>query len=211
MNKLIFIGDSITEWGIQEDPENLGEGYVRLIHDYLRVTYPKSDFNVINKGIGGNRVTDLAERWEKDVLGEKPDLVSISIGVNDVWRQLDQPDIEQVSPDRFARIYEELIQQLRKKRSGTELVLMEPTIIGEELDSVGNRKMAAYVSIVQQLGEKYHATVVRTNEAFLQYLQAGNKYALTVDGVHMNARGNMLMAKSWLQAASRICSTLLQK
>src|SRR5690625_6019556 len=64
--KIVFIGDSITEWGRFDDDENLGDNYVRLIHDYLKVTYPEKQLNMINKGIGGNRVTDLAARWEEE-------------------------------------------------------------------------------------------------------------------------------------------------
>ncbi len=205
MKKILFIGDSITEWGKLEDPEGLGVGYVRLAHDYLRVTYPGEEFSVVNKGIGGNRVTDLAERWEKDVLEEKPDLVSISIGVNDVWRQLDQPDMDQITPEQFAQVYDGLLEQLH----GMEVVLMEPTIIEEDVDAVGNQKLSAYVEIVRELGEKYQVKVVPTHKAFLIYLQAGNGVGLTTDGVHMNSKGNMLMAKTWLDAAGESCAKLL--
>ncbi|RIU94821.1 SGNH/GDSL hydrolase family protein [Oceanobacillus picturae] len=205
MKKILFIGDSITEWGKPQDPEDLGLGYVRLVHDYLRVTYPAAEFSVVNKGIGGNRVTDLANRWGKDVLEEKPDLVSISIGVNDVWRQLDQPDMDQVTPDMFAQVYEGLLGQLHD----VEVVLMEPTIIEEHVDAVGNQKLSAYVEIVRKLGDKYQAKVVPTHKAFLTYLQAGSGVGLTTDGVHMNSKGNMLMAKTWLDAAGESCAKLL--
>ncbi|WP_042221583.1 SGNH/GDSL hydrolase family protein [Oceanobacillus manasiensis] len=205
MKKILFIGDSITEWGKPEDPEDLGIGYVRLLNDYLRVTYPTTGFSVVNKGIGGNRVTDLADRWVRDVLEEKPDLVSISIGVNDVWRQLDQTDIDQVTPDMFAQVYEGLLGQLR----GLEVVLMEPTIIEEDVDAVGNQMLSAYVEIVRELGAKYQAKVVPTNKAFLTYLQAGSGVALTTDGVHMNSKGNMLMAKTWLEVAGESCAKVL--
>lgn len=205
MKKILFIGDSITEWGKPEDPEDLGIGYVRLVHDYLRVTYPGEEFSVVNKGIGGNRVTDLANRWEKDVLEEKPDLVSISIGVNDVWRQLDQPDMDQVTPEQFAQVYEGLLGQLHD----VEVVLMEPTIIEENVEAVGNQKLASYVEIVRELGAKYQATVVPTHTAFLTYLKNENGVALTTDGVHMNSKGNMLMAKTWLDAAGESCAKLL--
>jgi acyl-CoA thioesterase I len=205
MKKILFIGDSITEWGKPEDPEGLGIGYVRLVHDYLRVTYPGEEFSVVNKGIGGNRVTDLAERWENDVLEEKPDLLSISIGVNDVWRQLDQPDMDQVTPEQFAQVYDGLLEQLH----GMEVVLMEPTVIEENVEAVGNQKLSEYVEIIRELGEKYQAKVVPTHKAFLTYLQAGSGVGLTTDGVHMNSKGNMLMAKTWLDVVGDSCAKLL--
>src|SRR5690625_2018384 len=113
--KLLFIGDSITEWGRFQDPENLGKNYVRLIHDYLKVSYPNKNFEVINRGISGNRITDLEKRWGEDVVGHKPDILSISIGINDVWRQIDQPQMEQVYPEQFRIIYEKLIVDTKEK------------------------------------------------------------------------------------------------
>ncbi|MEI2400993.1 hydrolase, partial [Paenibacillus phytohabitans] len=65
--RIVFIGDSITWWGINEG-DSIGTGYVRLLHDYLKVSNPQRDFDVINKGISGNRVIDLAERWDQDVI-----------------------------------------------------------------------------------------------------------------------------------------------
>ncbi|CDQ38413.1 MULTISPECIES: SGNH/GDSL hydrolase family protein [Virgibacillus] len=205
--RLLFIGDSITEWGIQDDPERIGVNYVRLIHDYLRITYSDRNFEIINKGIGGNRIVDLAARWEEDVLQLSPDLISISIGINDVWRQLDQPNIEQVFPKHFAAIYEQLIERV-KDGCGSKIVLMEPTIIEEDEQSSGNQKLKEYVEIVRRLGDKYDASIVPTHQVFLDYIQKRNGYHLTIDGVHMNARGNLLMAKTWLESAKSTCSAL---
>ena len=196
--RILFIGDSITEWGRLEDPEQLGENYVRIIHDYLRVTYPESKFEIINKGIGGNRVTDLASRWQDDVIALSPDIVSISIGINDVWRQVDQPEMEQVYPDKFEQVYDGLLAQLKAETNAT-IVLMEPTVIGEEIDSSGNEMLIPYVQATHKLVEKYQTKLVPTHEVFLDYLKKNTNYNLTIDGVHMNSAGNMLMAKSWLQ------------
>ncbi len=82
--RIVLIGDSITDSGRREDPEKLGFGYVRLIHDELLVMNPDKKIEILNKGIGGDRITDLQARWEEDVINEQPDYVSISIGINDV-------------------------------------------------------------------------------------------------------------------------------
>lgn len=198
-NKIIFIGDSITEWGREGDPEDIGTGYVRLIHDYLVTSYPERRFTVLNRGIGGNRITDLANRWERDVLDENPSYVSISIGINDVWRQVDHPDMEQVYPEQFEEIYNDLLTQLKDKTKAV-IILMEPTIIEEDADSEGNQKLLTYSNIVKKLADKYEAIYVPTHEAFIQYLQASSGYQLTIDGVHTNSAGNTLMAKTWIQA-----------
>ncbi|WP_053365856.1 SGNH/GDSL hydrolase family protein [Bacillus sp. FJAT-27245] len=196
--RIVFIGDSITHWEKSES-NPIGTGYVRLLHDYLKVTYPEWDMEIVNKGISGNRVSDLAERWNQDVLSLQPDFVSISIGINDVWRQLDSPEIEQIYPDRYEEIYESLLADLREKTNAA-IILMEPTVIGEEIQSEGNRKLSPYVEIVHKLGERYGATIVPTHQAFISFLKKGKGYPLTLDGVHMNSMGNMLIAKTWIQA-----------
>jgi len=198
LKNILFIGDSITEWGRFDDPENIGNGYVRLIHDYLIVTYPSKGFEVINKGISGNRIIDLENRWNEDVLQLNPDIVSFSIGINDVWRQLGQPHIEQVYPDTFKEIYNDLIRQVKEKTNAT-IILMEPTIIEEDLESKGNQLLIPYVETVRELAKKHDTMIVNMHELFLDYLKKGND-PLTIDGVHMNSAGNMLMAKGWLQS-----------
>ncbi|MFP7169543.1 SGNH/GDSL hydrolase family protein [Terribacillus halophilus] len=189
--KWIFIGDSITECGRFEDPRDIGDGYVKMIEDELS---KKKEVEILNKGVGGNRITDLAERWEGDVLSLAPDLVSISIGINDVWRQLDQPQIQQIYPDEFRKIYDKLLFGTRQ--IGAVLFLMEPTIIEEKNDSKGNRMLIPYVEIVRELADKHDAALVRTHTAFLQT----TKTNLTTDGVHMTSAGNRLMADTWLEA-----------
>ncbi|PKG24592.1 SGNH/GDSL hydrolase family protein [Niallia nealsonii] len=196
---LLFIGDSITESGRWEDAEGIGNGYVRVIHDYLAHRDPEIFLNILNKGVGGDRITDLAARWEKDVLQYNPTVVSISIGINDVWRQLDSPEKKAVLPDEFIHLYADLLKQLKDK-TGASIILMEPTILQEDLYSEGNRKLKPYVEGVKMLAEKFDAVLVPTHEAFCNYLQYENRKIMTTDGVHMNSIGNMLMAKTWLKA-----------
>ena len=116
---LILIGDSITENGRFDDPNEIGIGYAALIHHYLTVKHPEAELHILNKGISGNRVDDLEERWEQDVLAHQPNWVSISIGINDVWRQFKNPEMDQVSIEQFKEIYERLITQTLNKRRPT--------------------------------------------------------------------------------------------
>ncbi|WP_043929645.1 SGNH/GDSL hydrolase family protein [Bacillus sp. EB01] len=200
--RIVFIGDSITWWGKSEG-DDIGTGYVRLVHDYLKITYPERDMDMFNKGISGNRVDDLAERWERDVVSLQPNFVSISIGINDVWRQFDSPDMVQIYPDRFEEIYESLLRSLKEKTNST-IILMEPTVINEEIQGEGNLKLIPYVEIVDKLARRYNGTVVPTHHAFMNYLKHGNGQPLTIDGVHMNSMGNMLMAKTWIKATEHL-------
>lgn len=201
-DKVLMIGDSITDCGRREDPEQMGDGYVRLIRDYYWTTQPEKNIEFINKGIGGNRVTDLAARWQEDVIDQQPDWVSISIGINDVWRQLDSPGIVQVYPEEFEKVYDDLLTQVKEK-TNAKIILMEPTVIDEDVESKGNQLLVAYVEAVHRLREKYDAVLVPTHEAFIEYLKADTGKKLTTDGVHMNSAGNMLMAVTWIKAMTR--------
>lgn len=205
-DKIVFIGDSITEWGRGGDPEDIGTGYVRLIHDYLVTAYPDRKPIVLNRGVGGHRIPDLANRWQPDVIDENPDYVSISIGINDVWRQLDHLEDDQVFPDQFEQIYINLLNQVKEKTSAV-IILMEPTVIEEDVQSEGNQKLIPYAEIVERLAKEFGAIYVPTYHAFINYLKAETNYKLTIDGVHTNSTGNMLMAQTWIKAFEEKIST----
>lgn len=194
--KIIFIGDSITASNKNTDPDRLGDGYVRMIKEVL----PK-EVTVINKGVNGHRVTDLAFRWQRDVIDLEPDLLSVSIGINDVWRQLDSPQLEQVDVSQFVEVYRGLLSQLSPK---TKLVLMEPTIIKENTESQGNQLLIPYVEAVRKLATEFDAVLVPTHEVFINHLTKKPDVSLTTDGVHMRRKGNELMAKTWLEAAESL-------
>ncbi len=195
--KVLFIGDSITEDGRFDDPKDIGVGYVQLIRDYINENLSDLQVDVVNRGVGGDRVTNLADRWETDVISEDPDWVSISIGINDVWRQLDNPDMEQVSPELFEKTYDELLHIL-KEHTEAKLILMEPTIIEEDVNSVGNALLKPYVETVKKLAHEYNAVLVSTHQTFLNFIEKTPKASLTTDGVHMNDLGRKLMATTWL-------------
>ncbi|GAE91931.1 hypothetical protein JCM21714_902 [Gracilibacillus boraciitolerans JCM 21714] len=182
-----------------EDQEGIGSGYVRFLHDYLRVTNPNKNYEIFNRGIGGDRVTNLEERWQEDVIDLHPEVVSVSIGINDVWRQLDRPDMDQVTPDVFEDKLRKLLYEIRDK----QIILMEPTVIEEDLNSEGNRRLREYVEIVRKLSLEFQTVLVPTHQVFLDYIKEDSGYALTTDGVHMNSAGNLLMAKTWIKAVEK--------
>lgn len=194
--KIIFIGDSITASNKNTDPDRLGDGYVRMIKEFL----PK-EVTVINKGVNGHRVTDLAFRWQRDVIDLEPDLLSVSIGINDVWRQLDSPQLQQIDVSQFEEVYRGLLSQLSTK---TKLVLMEPTIIKENTESQGNQLLIPYVEVVRKLAKEFKAVLVPTHDVFINHLTKKPDVSLTTDGVHMRRKGNELMAKTWLEAAESL-------
>lgn len=201
--RIVFIGDSITESGRFDDQEeNLGTGYVRMIRDVLAIEAPDDCPEIFNRGISGNRIPDLVERWQEDVIDLNPDVVSISIGINDVWRQLDSPEQDQVTVEAFEKLYVQLIEKTQAE-TNARIILMEPTVIVEDEASVGNKKLKPYVDVIHQLSKNFQLTLVPTHHYFLEYLRSSKPLALTYDGVHMLSTGNALMARAWLDAVCR--------
>ena len=80
---VLFIGDSITDCGRRGAEMPMGIGYVKMVTEITTARYPERNVNFINKGIGGNRITDLKDRWQDDVFYHSPDRLSIKIGIND--------------------------------------------------------------------------------------------------------------------------------
>ena len=137
--RLVFIGDSVTDMGrtrgAQDGPseglfEPLGKGYVHVVSGLLNAVYPELLLRITNVGNSGNNVLDLKNRWQKDVLDLKPDWLSIMIGINDVWRQFDSPQLpeQHVSPELYEKTLGELVSSTRPQLSGG-LVLMTPYFI----------------------------------------------------------------------------------
>ena len=86
---VLFIGDSITEWGRDDATGSIGHGFVRMAADGWAVAHPGHPITVVNKGIGGDRVVDLRNRWTRDAIDVAPDVVTIMVGINDTWRRFD--------------------------------------------------------------------------------------------------------------------------
>lgn len=195
---MLLIGDSITDAGRRDDEEGLGRGYVRLLRDLCTVLHPDLQLEWVNRGIGGDTVRHLHARWQQDVLDLQPDWLSISIGINDVWRQLDKR-APGVDIETYESLYRELLDQVKEKIEA-RLILMEPSVIGEDPESEGNRLLQPYVACVQRLAIEYDAVLVPIHRACLTYLKARREPALTSDGVHLDGPGMALFAVEWLKA-----------
>ncbi|MBQ6295248.1 MAG: GDSL family lipase, partial [Firmicutes bacterium] len=130
-DRIIFAGDSVTDMGSTNPVgeglfDNLGQGYVRRVDNLLGALLPQYHFRITNSGIGGNTSRDLKERFDRDVIELKPDVVSIMIGINDVWRQFDTPAAldNQVMPKEYAQNLCEMIE--KAKAAAREVILMTP-------------------------------------------------------------------------------------
>lgn len=203
--KLLMLGDSITDCGrvrpiAEASGDALGTGYVSLINACLTATSPQARIRIVNMGVSGNTVRDLAARWSSDVVGLNPDWLSILIGINDVWRQFDtRLQIEEhISLDEYARTLETLIRTTQPQLKG--LVLMTPYFIEPNRADPMRAKMDEYAAVVRKLAERYQAILVDTQAAFDSVLAELHPMALAGDRVHPNLTGHMILARAFLKA-----------
>ena len=190
---VLFIGDSVTDCGRRDDPDrNLGHGYVRLVDEaFLAGGTPAA---VVNRGVGGDRVRDLAARWEKDALAVAPTLISVMVGVNDTWRRYD--DNDPTSAERFEADYRDILSRL-PGRDEMALVLMEPFLLPVTPAKAKWRDdLDPKIAVVRALAAEFGAVLVPTDE----YLNGLDLPAaeIAADGVHPTELGHQLIARLWL-------------
>lgn len=193
--RIIFLGDSITELGVKQN------GYVTLVGESLRQHSGKS-IEIIGAGISGHRVPDLQQRLDRDVLSKKPTIVVIYIGINDVWHwalnNRGTPIAEYESGLR------DIISKIQN--AGSRVILCTPSVIGEKSDGTNPQDpmLERYASVSRTVAADLNATLCDLREAFIEYLKLHNpdnkqKDVLTYDGVHLNDAGNRLVEEELLK------------
>jgi len=190
--RVIFFGDSITQQGVEPG------GYVNRIDSMCRIENRSSQYEFIGAGIGGNKVYDLYLRMDSDVLAKNPDVVVIYIGVNDVWHKASYGT--GTDPDKFEKFYNAIIKKLQQKR--ISVILCTPAVIGEKTDFTNQQDgdLNRYSVIIRNLAAQNNLPLVDLRKKFLDYnkqYNAENKEQgiLTRDRVHLNAKGNQLVAE----------------
>ncbi len=200
-DKVLFIGDSITDCGRRGDHAPFGHGYVRKITDLITAKYPEREITYVNKGIGGDIVEGLENRWDTDVIDEKPDWLSVKIGINNASRQFGQSvSNEDYLPD-WETCYRRILTRVKDELSAP-LFLFEIFYIEEDVENPRPLAVDAYNESIHKLAEEFDARLIRTNEAFDSAVAARPGALWTTrDGVHPNAEGHTLMALEFLKQA----------
>lgn len=197
--RVLFQGDSVTDCGRdRNDPAALGNGYAAMAAAWHAAAHPDSGARFINRGVSGDRVRDLQERWEHDCLDLFPDVLSILIGINDVWRRYDRAD--PTSADRFESGYRDLLERARA-RTDARLVLLEPFVLpvfpGHE---EWREDLDPKIRIVRALAREYGATHIPLDGLFARAAARRPPRDWATDGVHPTAGGHALIARAWLEA-----------
>ncbi len=202
-DKIIFIGDSVTDCErteIGEGRGNTGNGYVTQLEALLKVHYPKLSTRIINRGTSGNTVRDLKARWEKDVLAHAPDWVFIMIGVNDVWRQFDEPARKElhVYLDEYSQTLEALVKNTLPTVKG--VILVSPVFMETQQQEPMRAKINSYQQAMKKIAQQYNLLYVDVQSAFDNHLRHFHSSAISWDRIHPNQTGHMIIASSILNS-----------
>lgn len=192
---VVFAGDSITDATRTEGGPALGAGYVLFAAAAHSARRPTSGIRWVNAGVSGNRVVDLEARWQRDVLAAAPDVVTVLIGINDVWRRYDRdsPTSAEQYRDGYRRLLASAVDN-----GVRELVLIEPFLIPVADQSRWREDLDPKIQAVRELAREYGAHLLAADGAFAQLAARTGSEAWAEDGVYPTLAGHRVLADRWL-------------
>lgn len=208
MKTILFQGDSITDANRTREEghmSSLGGGYASHVAGRLGVKYP-NEYKFYNRGISGNRVVDLYARMKADIINLKPDYMSVMIGINDFWHELDFQN--GVAADKYEKIYTMLLEETLAELPDIKIFLLLPFVCEgsatgkylEELRQGTYERAAAAKRVAEKLGLPY----IDLQALFDDALKKAPASYWLLDGVHPDAPGAGLIADTWIDMFEKI-------
>lgn len=210
--RIVFQGDSITDAGRnREDFYSLGYGYPLLVAAHLTAEYPGA-YEYVNRGVGGDLLADLYNRRQADLLDLAPDYLSLFIGTNDAWAELDQG--RPIETEAFEQMYTDLLEEIFATCPQTKVMLISPYIMEglfsrnteEQPDRLAQfrRHVASRIAVVERLAQKYNLPFVNMQAVFDEACTRGDAACWTGDGAHPTPGGHELIRRAWLTAFEQL-------
>ncbi|MDR1669216.1 MAG: SGNH/GDSL hydrolase family protein [Oscillospiraceae bacterium] len=197
---VLFQGDSITDCNRdRSNTDSLGDGYVKRIADVYHTLFPGSGTVFLNRGVSGDRARNLLERYETDLLALKPDVLSVLIGINDVWRRYDNGD--PTSCEDFSRSYRLLLTQVKRDLPRTKIILLEPFVLYALPDRRAWREdLDPKIQAVRELANEFADVYIPLDGLLASDVAKGvPTESLASDGVHPTDLGHAMLAGYWLK------------
>ena len=202
---ILFQGDSITDSGRNKDSgdynntQAMGSGYALLAGGNLLKTYAGKNLKIYNKGISGNKVYQLAERWEADCLALQPNVLSILIGVNDFWHKKNGKYDGTI--ETYRKDYVALLERTKKALPNVQLVIGEPFAVKgtKAVDESWFPEFDAYRQAAREIATQFDAVFIPYQQVFDEAQKQAPATYWTPDGVHPSLAGAELMAQAWLK------------
>ncbi|MGB7580918.1 MAG: SGNH/GDSL hydrolase family protein [Sedimentisphaerales bacterium] len=197
------MGDSITDADRSRRAyKPFGFGYVNFVTRFLLGRYPAYNFNILNTGISGDTIRDLKSRWQKDCLDHNPDILSIMIGVNDVWRQFaTEDDLPYAVPlDEYEATYRQLLMMVTQ-RCNSQLVICEPFMFCDDFNDPMFAHLRRYIEVVRRIADDFNACLVPLQKAINERIKEVPPQNWSLDMVHPEIWAHAWIAQQWLIAA----------
>jgi len=202
MKRILFQGDSVTDAG--RDRENFysaGAGNARLVSAKMGFDHP-GEYEFLNRGVSGNKVTNLIARMKRDIISLRPDVLSILIGVNDVWHEVKRG--EGNSTELYETVYELLINEVKKALPEVRIIILEPFALKgtgtEEHWDIFEADVREKAQAAEKVAKKNGLQFVQLQTHFDQALALAPVEYWLQDGVHPTAAGHELIARQWIRA-----------
>lgn len=205
---LVFQGDSITDAGRDKRNYNkMGNGYPKYASELIAESFPNVDFEFINMGIGGNRTGQLFDRLYRDAIAFEPDIISVLIGINDIWHRYGSDKIA-TSDMQIETNYRAILTELRKK-TNAKIVMLSPYLLDCDDKDAMREDLKTVLPIVRRLADEFADAFIPLDELFAEALktQPEPKY-YSADGVHPNANGAAFIGKHYAEAVKPLISSL---
>jgi lysophospholipase L1-like esterase len=198
---VLFIGDSITDCGRDySNVNNMGGGYAKFVAATLQFKVPELDLTFINTGISGHRVRDLKERWQRDCISYQPSVVSVLVGINDVWRRYDSNS--PVSVEDFTEDYRSMLTDL-KENTGAAIIMMEPFLLSRPENIQHFREdLDPKIAAVRKLAVEFADVYIPLDGMFASVSCRRKPQYWSGDGIHPSDAGHMLIAEAWLKGVA---------
>jgi lysophospholipase L1-like esterase len=202
---IVFQGDSITdanrdkEMLLPNERRGFGNGYVYLNCAALLNQFAAKDIKIYNRGISGNKVFQLADRWDKDCLDLKPAVLSILVGVNDYWHKHNKKYDGTI--EIYENDYRALLKRTKESLPNVRLVIGEPfAVLGaKSVDETWFPQFNAYRAVAKKLADEFGAIFIPYNEIFANATKVAPPTYWTPDGVHPSFAGAALMSQAWMK------------
>jgi lysophospholipase L1-like esterase len=213
-DRILFQGDSITDGGRWREGDDMnhimGQDYAYLIAARLGADLPKRNLLFLNRGISGNKVTEIEARWQTDTLNLKPDILSILVGINDTSSVIDRAP-KPVTAAHYREIYDALIQRTVAALPKVRLVLCDPFALPGGLKTTAHwperiADLTLRREIIASLALKWHAPVVHFQKLFDGACKEAPAVYWLWDGIHPTYAGHQLMADEWVRAVTSFYS-----
>ncbi len=207
MRKMIlFQGDSITDNGrSREDDTFIGKGYPLLVKSHMDYEFP-GEYDFVNRGISGNRIVDIYARIKKDIINVKPDVLSILVGVNDVWHEIDFQN--GVDAKKYELIYRMLLEEILKALPDLKIMIMEPYVVKgcktEVCWDYFRSEVQKRAEIAEKIAASFQLDFIPLQEKFDEVIKMQPSEYWTIDGVHPTIAGHELISREWLKAFRNI-------